>query len=204
MAQPQADLASSNVAIVEQGLVPAVVLAGKPVPRRTIADEMSRLHVPGVSVAVLHAGKIVWSKGYGVTRADGAPVTPDTPFQAGSISKPVAALAALRLVQQHRLVLDGDVNSQLRGWRLPAPAGTHDTLRELLSHTAGTTVHGFPGYAAGAAVPNVDDILAGRVPANTKAVVVDTTPGTAWRYSGGGYTVIQKLIGDAAGHPFAG
>lgn len=203
IARPQHAPASSHIEIVEQGLVPAVVLAGKPVPRQTIADEMSRLHVPGVSVAVLHAGKIVWSKGYGVTRAVGAPVTPDTPFQAGSISKPVAALAALRLVQQHRLALDGDVNSQLKGWKLPAQVGTHVTLRELLSHTAGTTVHGFPGYAAGVAVPSVDDILAGRLPANTKAVVVDTTPGTAWRYSGGGYTVIQKLIGDATGRPFA-
>ncbi|WP_375429505.1 serine hydrolase domain-containing protein [uncultured Sphingomonas sp.] len=179
------------------------MLAGTPAPRRTIAAEMSRLHVPGVSIAVLHGGTIEWSKGYGITRAGGSPVTPDTLFQAGSISKPVAALAALRLVQQHRLTLDGDVNGQLRGWRLPTPPGDHVTLRELLSHTAGTTVHGFPGYAAGLPVPSVDDVLAGRAPANTKPVVVDTTPGTAWRYSGGGYTVIQKLIGDVAGRPFA-
>ena len=164
---------------------------------------MSRLHVPGVSVAVLHGGTIEWSKGYGVTREGGSPVTPDTLFQAGSISKPVTALAALRLVQQHRLVLDDDVNKQLKGWKLPTPPGQHVTLRELLSHTAGTTVHGFPGYASGVAVPSVDDVLAGRTPANTKPVVVDTTPGTAWRYSGGGYTVVQKLIGDVTGQPFA-
>ena len=203
IARPQDDVASSHIAMVEQGLAPAVVLAGKPIPRRTVADEMSRLHVPGVSVAVLHGGKIAWSKGYGITRKGGASVTPNTPFQAGSISKPVTALAALRLVQQHRLALDGDVNSQLKGWRLPTPAGVHVTLRELLSHTAGTTVHGFPGYAASAPVPSVDDVLAGRSPANTKAVVVDTTPGTVWRYSGGGYTVVQRLIGDATGRPFA-
>lgn len=159
--------------------------------------------MPGVSIAVLHDGKIEWSKGYGVTRAGGAQVTPDTLFQAGSISKPVTALAALRLVQQHRLTLDGDVNGQLKGWKLSTPAGQHVTLRELLSHTAGTTVHGFPGYAAGLPVPSVDDVLAGRAPANTKPVVVDTPPGTAWRYSGGGYTVIQKLIGDVTGIPFA-
>lgn len=164
---------------------------------------MHRLNVPGVSVAVLHGGVIEWSKGYGVTRAEGAPITPDTLFQAGSISKPVAALAALRLVQQHRLTLDGNVNAQLKGWKLSTPAGVQVTLRELLSHTAGTTVHGFPGYAAGVPVPSVDDVLAGRAPANTKPVVVDTEPGTAWRYSGGGYTVIQKLIGDVTGRPFA-
>jgi len=193
----------SKIAAVERGLTPAVVLAGVPAPPRTIKAEMRRLNVPGVSVAVLHGGMIEWSKGYGVTRAGGAPITPSTIFQAGSISKPVTALAALRLVQRHRLMLDGDVNAQLRGWKLATPPGDHVTLRELLSHTAGTTVHGFPGYAAGVAVPSVDDVLAGRAPANTKPVVVDTRPGTIWRYSGGGYTVIQKLIGDVTGRPFA-
>ena len=202
-AQQQGDPASVRAAIVEQGLSPAVVLAGKAAPRRTIAAEMNRLHVPGVSVAVLHHGLIEWAKGYGVVQAGGAPVTPDTLFQAGSISKPVTALAALRLVQEHRLSLDSNVNRQLKGWKLPVPSGAHVTLRELLSHTAGTTVHGFPGYAAGAPVPNVDDVLAGRSPANTKAVVVDTAPGTVWRYSGGGYTVIQKLIEDVTGRSFA-
>jgi len=159
--------------------------------------------VPGVSVAVLHGGVIEWSKGYGVTHADGAPVTADTLFQAGSISKPVTALAALRLVQQNRLTLDGDVNEQLKGWQISTPRGEHVTLRELLSHTAGTTVHGFPGYAAGVPVPNVEDVLAGRPPANTEPVLVDTPPGSAWRYSGGGYTIVQKLIGDVTGRPFA-
>ncbi|MEJ8629696.1 serine hydrolase [Sphingomonas sp. I4] len=71
-------------------------------------------------------------------------------FQAGSISKPVTALAALRLVQRHRLSLDGDVNARLKGWKLPVPPGAPVTLRELLAHRAGTTVHGFPGYPAGA------------------------------------------------------
>lgn len=199
----QAASTPSKIAVVEQGLTSAVLLAGTPAPRRTIGAEMRRLNVPGVSVAVLHGGSIDWSKGYGVTRAGGTSITPDTLFQAGSISKPITALAALRLVQQHRLTLDGDVNAQLRGWKLPTPPGERVTLRELLSHTAGTTVHGFPGYAAGLVVPSVDDVLAGRAPANTKPVVVDTKPGTTWRYSGGGYTVIQKLIGDVTGRPFA-
>ncbi|RSU46280.1 hypothetical protein BRX43_16115 [Sphingomonas sp. S-NIH.Pt15_0812] len=99
--------------------------------------------------------------------------------------------------------VDGDVNTQLKGWKLETPPGEHVTLCELLSHTAGTTVHGFPGYAAGEAVPGVVDVLAGHTPANTKAVVVDSKPGTIWRYSGGGYTAVQKLIGDVTGRPFA-
>ncbi len=179
------------------------MLAGAPAQHRTIAAEMRRLNVPGVSVAVLHDGAVHWVKGYGVTRTGGASVTPDTLFQAGSISKPVAALAALRLVEQGRMTLDGDVDAQLGGWKLPTPPGARVTLRGLMSHTAGTTVHGFPGYAAGAPVPSVVDVLAGHSPANTGPVVVDVEPGTIWRYSGGGYTVVQKLIEDVTGGPFA-
>lgn len=201
--QPASARAPADIAKVERGLVPAVVLAGAPAPQRTITAEMARLHVPGVSIAVLRNGAIAWAKGYGVTRAGGAPVTPDTLFQAGSISKPVTAFAALRLVQAGKVSLDEDVNARLTGWHLATPPGQTVTLRQLLSHTAGTTVHGFPGYAAGSRVPGVDDVLAGRAPANTAPVAVDTPPGTKWRYSGGGYTVVQKLLGDATGRSFA-
>jgi CubicO group peptidase (beta-lactamase class C family) len=192
----------ASVTRVEEGLLPAVSIVGQPPKRRTIAAEMERLHVPGVSVAVLRSGTIAWAKGYGVTRKDGGAITSDTPFQAGSISKPVTAFAALRLVEKGRLDLDRDVNTQLKGWKLPMAASQTVTLRQLLSHTAGTTVHGFPGYAAGTPIPSVNDVLSGRPPAVTKPVMVDTPPGTLWRYSGGGYTVIQKLIGDATGRPF--
>ena len=202
-AAQQDDSTSSKISAVEQGLTSAVVLAGAPAQHRTIDAEMHRLNVPGVSVAVLHDGALHWAKGYGVTRAGGPQVTPETLFQAGSISKPVAALAALRLVEQGRTTLDGDVGAQLEGGELPTPPGTRVTLRGLLSHTAGTTVHGFPGYAAGTAVPSVIDVLAGRPPANTAPVVVDVEPGTIWRYSGGGYTVVQKLVEDVTGGSFA-
>lgn len=188
---------------VEHGLAPAVLIAGAPTERRSLTDEMARLHVPGVSIAVLQRGTIAWAKGYGVVSAGGAPVTPDTIFQAASISKPVAAFAALRLVDQGKLGLDRDVNEQLQGWKLPGAGGHPVTLRQLLSHTAGTTVPGFPGYPAGTPVPSTEEVLRGEPPANTQAVLVDTPPGTVWRYSGGGYTIVQKLIGDATGRPFA-
>lgn len=193
----------ATIEAVEHGLVQAVSIAGEPARTRSLPDVMRRLHVPGVSIAVLDDGKIVWAKGYGMTRSGGPPITPDTIFQAASISKPVTAVAALRLVDQGKLALDGDVNEQLEGWKLPAPTGVHVTLRDLLSHTAGTTVSGLPGYAAGKPVPTIDDVLLGRPPATTKPVIVDTPPGEAWRYSGGGTTVVQKLIGDATGRAFA-
>ena len=131
-------------------------------PCQMLQDRMNADHVPGVSVAVIHNGDIEWAQGFGVVRLGGAPVTAETLFQAGSISKPVAAMAALRLVQEGKLSLDFDVNQALTSWKIPPSAaapGAVVTLRELLTHTAGLTVHGFPGYAAGAPVPTLIQIL---------------------------------------------
>jgi CubicO group peptidase (beta-lactamase class C family) len=155
-------------------------------------------HVPGVSVAVVRAGKIVWAKGYG-------DATVDTLFQAASISKPVTALAALSMVHNGQLSLDEDVNIKLKSWKVPDNEFTSKekvTVRRLLSHSAGMTVHGFPGYAAGAPVPTLVQILDGQTPANTPAIRVDVVPGSIWRYSGGGFTVLQQLMIDVAGKPF--
>jgi CubicO group peptidase (beta-lactamase class C family) len=134
---------------------------------------------------------------------DGAPVTPDTLFQAASISKPFTALAALRMVETGKLALDADINTALSSWKLPpGPGGAYATLRQLLSHTAGTTVSGFPGYAHDAAVPTLAQVLDGAAPANTRPVRIEKPPGSAWNYSGGGYTVVQQAMIDRAGKPF--
>lgn len=167
---------------------------------------MATLHVHGVSIAVIHNGRIAWARGFGVERVGGPPVTAETLFQAGSISKPVAALAALHLVQEGKLSLDENVNRELVGWKVRpslAAQGKPVTLRELLTHTAGMNVHGFPGYARGAPVPNVVEVLNGRRPANTPAIVVESVPGSQWKYSGGGYTVMLKMVLDATREPFA-
>jgi CubicO group peptidase (beta-lactamase class C family) len=188
---------------IEQGLRPAIALQGKPIPTASLAGEMQRLHVPGVSIAVIRGGKIAWAKGYGVVAKDGAPVTPDTLFQAASISKPVTSIAALRMVEAGKLALDADINNALTSWKLPpGPKGAHATLRQLLSHTAGASVSGFPGYAHGAAVPTLVQVLDGAPPANTKPVRIENPPGQAWRYSGGGYTVVQQALIDRTGKPF--
>jgi CubicO group peptidase (beta-lactamase class C family) len=172
---------------------------------RTVQDWMASEHVPGVSVAVIHDGAIEWAQGFGVVVLGGAPVTSTTLFQAGSISKPVAAMAALVLVEQGRLSLDADVNESLTSWKIPpsdAAPGAAVTLRELLSHTAGITVHGFPGYGAGVPVPTLVQILNGEKPANTDPIRVDAMPGSRYRYSGGGYTVMQQLLLDVTHLPF--
>jgi CubicO group peptidase (beta-lactamase class C family) len=191
---------------IQDGLLPAILVKGEPAPAAKLADRMSALHVPGVSIAVIHDGKIEWARGFGVTKIGGPPVTPDTLFQAGSISKPVAALAVLRLVQAGKLDLDADVNEYLKTWKLPANGFTEQskvTLRELLTHTAGMTVHGFAGYAADAPVPTLIQVLNGEPPANSPPIRVDTKPGTIWRYSGGGYVIAQQLLQDVTGEPFA-
>jgi CubicO group peptidase (beta-lactamase class C family) len=147
--------------------------------------------------------------GLGIARVEGFEVTSveseglerDALLQAGSVSKAVAALVALRLVEQGLLSLDADVNEQLTSWRLPADGPV--TLRELLSHSAGTTVESFPGYAPGEPFPSPADVLEGRPPANTDPVRVEPGAGGVHRYSGGGYAVVQALVAEATGLPFA-
>jgi len=190
---------------VTTGLRSAVEVQGAPPAKRTLESQMAALHVPGVAIAVIKGGKVEWSRGFGVTRLGGEPVTADTLFQAGSVSKPVAAMAALAVVQDGRLSLDTDVNQSLKSWKLPASpftATTPVTLRALLSHTAGTTVHGFGGYAAGAPVPTLPQVLSGTAPANSAPVVVDQAVGSAYRYSGGGYSIAQQMMVDATGQTF--
>jgi len=171
-----------------------------------IAKRMQERHICGLSLAVIHGGKIVKSQGYGFTEKNNkTAVTSDTLFQAGSISKAVAAAGALHLVDQNRLPLDGNVNAQLRTWKVPENEFTKEkkvTLRNILSHCAGLTVHGFPGYAVDSRVPSLVQVLNGTKPANTEAIRVNTIPGSKERYSGGGYTVLQQLIIDVTGEPF--
>jgi CubicO group peptidase (beta-lactamase class C family) len=204
--QPDAAAVEARIARVESGLLPAFVVAGQPLPAKPLSQRMAEMKTSGFSVAVINNGTIEWAKGYGVTETGTAtPVTAQTLFQAASISKPVAALAALRLVEQGKLALDEDVNAKLASWKVPENDFTKTekvTLRRLLSHSAGLTVHGFGGYAADAPVPTLVQVLEGAKPANSGAVRVDVVPGTIWRYSGGGYTVAQLLMTDVTGRPF--
>jgi len=195
------------IAKVERGLQSHVKIAGQPDSSFSIEERMRHYKVPGLSIAVIDQGKIVWARGYGKLQAGGdAKVTPDTLFQAGSISKPVAAVAALTLVQDGKLSLDANVNDSLKGWQVldnQFTATEKVTLRRILSHNAGLTVHGFGGYAVGEQRPTVIQVLNGAKPANSAPVVVDVVPGSISRYSGGGYTIMQKLAQDVSGVPFA-
>ena len=202
--------AAERAAQVERSLVPTILIEGEQAQTFTLEERMALHGVPGVSVAVLKDGEVDWVRAYGVADASTArPVSTETLFQAASISKPIAAMAALRLVEDGRLSLDQDVNDQLRSWTLPASEfvadgpGDRVTPRRLLTHTAGLSVSGFPGYPANAPIPTAVDILEGRGDANTDPVRSVTEPGSEWSYSGGGYTVLQVLMEDVSGEPFA-
>lgn len=148
---------------------------------KTLAVRMAELNVPGVSVAFIEDGKVKWTRTYGVATAGGPPVTPTTLFQAASMSKAVASAAALRLVERGRLKLDEDVNLRLKAWKVPDSPYTAQkkvTLRELLSHTAGMTVSGFPGYVAGKPVPDVIQILNGSPPSTRRPSARSRRPAT--------------------------
>ncbi|MGE5464289.1 MAG: serine hydrolase domain-containing protein [Syntrophothermus sp.] len=194
------------IEVIEEGLLPANTIQGRPQPGMSLAERMKRYNVPGVSIALIDRSAIAGAQGYGVEQAgEDSPVTARTRFQAASISKPVTALAVLQLVQNGTLDLDADVNRYLRSWQVPDNEHTQErkvTLRGLLSHTAGLGVHGFPGYAADEAVPSLCQILDGQPPANTQPVRVETVPGSQWSYSGGGYIVMQQVLEDITGKPF--
>jgi CubicO group peptidase (beta-lactamase class C family) len=172
---------------------------------RFVPDRMAYYHAPGLSLACIHNGTVEWTQAFGVARVGGEAATPETLFQASSIGMPITALAVLRLVEQGKLNLDADVSEYLRSWKLPTNTFTEQkavTLRELLSHTAGATAHGFEDYAAGKQVPTLVQVLSGESPANSAPVTIDFVPGSQFRYAGGNYAIIQQMLMDVTGESF--
>ena len=194
----------SRIKRVEDGLLPTVLIKGE--PGWNITERMKFYKVPGLTVAVIKDFKIEWARAYGVKDLEtNEPVTTDTMFQAGSISKSVNAAIAMKRVEQGKLSLDENINDKLTSWKVPDndfTAKKKVTLKNLLSHTAGTTVHGFPGYAVTEKLPTLQQVLDGEKPANTAAVRVDFEPGTKYRYSGGGTTIAQLTIMDIEKKPY--
>ena len=196
---------------------PATLIAlieGAQVPNRqgfdplTLRELMERFHVPGVSVAVIKDFKIHWAKGYGIADVvTNGPVETPTAFQAASISKPVMAMAAVRLAQEGRLSLDQDINTLLTSWQVPVSDLNRTqpvTPRSLLSHTSGSDDgFGFPGFDPVAPRPTVVQVLNGEAPSTIGPVRFVRPPFTGQKYSGGGTEIMQLALTDLTGQPFA-
>jgi CubicO group peptidase (beta-lactamase class C family) len=190
---------------VEQGLSGRFVI--KDLPKHTIKERMAFYHVNGMSIAVIHDYHVEWAKGYGwADSADQRPVTTQTLFQAASISKSLNAVGVLKLAQDGKLNLYSDINNYLTGWKFPYDSlskGKKITIANLLSHTGGLSVHGFPGYAKGDSLPTLEQVLDGRRPANTGPVRSMYEPGVKSEYSGGGTTISQLIVMDVTHEPYS-
>jgi len=187
---------STEPADIESNL--AIIIDGR--TRHAGIDEaMKLLNVPSVSLALIDEDRVALARAYG------AGATPDTLYQAASLSKFVTAVGAMRLIEAGQITLDQDVNAKLTSWRVPANEFDKDhavTLRGLLSMTGGIGVPGFAGYAAGAPLPTLTQILDGTPPANSPPVTVIAVPGSAYHYSGGGYEIVEALLSDIAHVPY--
>ncbi len=199
------DALREGTAHLESGPPPALSLATPPVQPAQLLDCMTRYHVPGASIAVIADYQLEWACGYGVCEVGRSePVTPDTVFQVGSVSKPVTALAALRLVQEGILDLDEDLNASLVSWKVPTnrTGPSRVTLRHLLSHTAGLTACWYLGFRQGTKMPTLLQVLNGEPPAYPRPVRVQLPPGTRFRYSESHFALLQQLLTDVTRTPF--
>jgi CubicO group peptidase (beta-lactamase class C family) len=195
-----------RLARIERGLLPAILLAGAEPKPMSLPDRIEHYQVPGLSLAVVDGFELAWTRTYGLARSGtAAPITPDTLFQAGSVSKVVAALLTLKLIDAGQLALDTPVNDVLKTWKLPdrAEAGPEPVrIRHLLTHSAGLSRITFSFYEPGEAVPTLVQALDGEAPAGNPAVTRLTPPGHEAEYSNAAFAVLEQLLVDATGRPF--
>ncbi len=183
-------------------------LDSNPVPHMLadfpLYERMYHYNVPGLSIAVVEEGEIIWARGFGFASVeDSILVNQNTLFQAASVSKPIAALGILRLVEMKDLDIDENVNKYLKNYKIAENEFTRThkvTLRSILAHTSGLNVEGFLGYDHSHTLPTTTEVLNGM--GNSEKVEVVRVPGEEWHYSGGGYTVLQQVIEDISNLPF--
>jgi CubicO group peptidase (beta-lactamase class C family) len=172
----------------------------------TIDERMAFYKVPGLSIAVIKDYKLDWAKTYGwADKEEQRAVTTETLFQASSVSKSLSGVGLLKLAQDGKVALDADINTYLTSWKFPYDTTSHGkkiTIANLLSHTAGLTVHGFNGYTLSDSLPTVIQILDGKEPANSEAVRSMCEPDSIFIYSGGGTMISQLIVMDVTGKPY--
>lgn len=171
----------------------------------TLTERMDECYTPAISIAIIQNFKICEVFTHGVKRkVTKEKVTTDTLFQAGSISKPIFAVAVMRLIERGALDIDTDISEYLVDYDVP----TYDnqkhkiTLRQILSHHAGLNLRGFAGYQQGQRIPTVEQILNGAFPSNNIKLKLIENSETEFQYSGGSYVLAQKIVTDICKHDF--
>lgn len=198
--------AQQRMHAVESRLSHYVRIRGNTNGTMNLGSQMTAFRVPAVSIAAIRNGAIDWARAYGVCSLEGAPVSTETLFGAASISKAVTALGVLKLVEEGKIDLDADANRYLKRWKIPDNQFTGKkkvTVRELLNHTSGIGTHNGEIYDPTSPIPTLLQLLDGEKPARTPPVRVEAIPGTQFAYSNGGYLVLELLIEDVSGEPFA-
>jgi CubicO group peptidase (beta-lactamase class C family) len=144
--------------------------------KKDVPDLMQKADIPGMSIALIHNGKLAWSGVYGVMNADTKkPVTPETVFEAASLSKCVFAYGVMKLVDEGRLNLDTPLTKYLgNDYDVPDPRIRLITARHVLTHSSG-----FPNW---------------RENDNSKVLIIHFNPGEKWSYSGEGIVYLSKVV----------
>jgi CubicO group peptidase (beta-lactamase class C family) len=194
-----------KISQVENNLIPYVPVKG--FKGWNIIDRMKYYKVPGLSIAVIKDYKIDWAKGYGLADTlKNRPVTTETMFSAGSISKFLMAVTALKMVDNGQIELEQPINNYLTSWKIAENDFTKKTpitLRMLLSHTAGTSQTSYFGFTPTEPLPTIVDVLSGAKISQTRAVVANSEPNKEFRYSGGGSMIAQLALIDVSKKSFS-
>ena len=170
---------------------------------RVAPQSLKEFAVPGVAVALIQKGEVAWARGYGFANvATAKPITPETVFNVGSLSKMATAWGVMRLVEEGKVDLDRPVDSYLKRWHLPPSSfdNSQVTVRRVLSHTSGISNHNFHGWDPQSPVPPIEDTLSGKT--GTGEVRAVYAPGSGNHYSGANYAILQLLIEDVTGQAF--
>jgi CubicO group peptidase (beta-lactamase class C family) len=171
---------------------------------RDVTQLLRDFRVPGAAIAIIQDGKVSYLKTFGLGESNRA-ITRDSVFGVASLSKLVTAWGVMHLVDKGRLDLDAPISSYLTPEQLTRfnSISAQITARQLLSHTSGLAFRSVSEYWPGDSIPTLEDEL-GRKSANGAPVLRQTTPpGSEWSYSGGGYGLLQVIIENVSGKPFA-
>lgn len=170
-----------------------------------VKEELNEQFVGDFALALIKDGVIEHEEFY----TKGKPLNRNTVFQVASLSKWISAFGIMKLVEEGKLDLDAPVSTYLTRWQLPPSNFNNDevTVRTLLSHTAGLTDGlGYSGFEPGVQTQPIEESLTKASDADegiSGAVQVGIEPGSEFKYSGGGYTLLQLLVEEVSGQSFA-